>query len=83
MKKFIVRISYANYAIEQEDAVALLAIASRMKLVKQNGYNGPQYVQRDHQEPWLDTVSLEEVVELEQSDTLDKFTAATREIIPF
>ena len=82
MKRFIVRISYADYCIEQADAVELLAIASRMRVVKQNGYQGPYYVQPD-QEPWLDTLSLQDVVEPEAAEEPDKFSAATRETASF
>jgi hypothetical protein len=79
-KQFIVRIGYQDYAIENADAVAILAIASRMKRVKQVGYSGPYYIQPD-EDPWLDTVSMVEVRDPEPEP--DKFSAATRDAIPF
>jgi hypothetical protein len=60
-KEFIVRINYTHYAVPKGDAVALLDIASRMRVVKQNGYSGPYFVQPD-QEPFVETLSLHEVV---------------------
>lgn len=78
-KKFIVRISYTDYAIETADAVALLDIASRMKIVKQAGYSGPYYIQPE-QDAWLDTLSLAEVITPEPKPEPDVFGAATRDI---
>lgn len=82
MRKFIIRIGYTDYMVEPRDAVALLEIASRMKHVKQSNYTGPYYVQPD-QEPWVDLIQMQEVVELETEEQPDKFTKATRETVPF
>jgi hypothetical protein len=60
-KEFIVRINYTDYAVDKGDAVALLDIASRMKVVKQNGYSGPYYVQPE-QEPFMDSLQMQEVL---------------------
>jgi hypothetical protein len=84
-KEFIVRISYTDYAIQKSDAVALLDIASRMKVVKQNGYSGPYYIQPD-QEVWLDSLSMHDVLTPEPDladDAPDVFLAATRDVSPF
>lgn len=77
MKKFIVSIGYTTYACEQADAVMLLAIASRMRHVKQSGYSGPYYVQPD-QEPWLDTITMADVIEPQPEPEADRFGAATK-----
>jgi imidazoleglycerol phosphate dehydratase HisB len=82
MKKFIVRFGYFDYAIEHTDAVALLDIAGRARVVKRVGYTGPYYVQPD-QEPFVDAVSLQEVVDQESAEEPDKFSAATRDVAPF
>lgn len=81
MKQFIVRISYTEYAISPEDAVALLAIASRAQSVKQIGYSGPYYVQPT-QEVWLDQITMAEVLNESESEVVDKFSAATRDVVP-
>lgn len=77
--KFIVRIGYTDYSCEQADAVALLDIASRMKRVKQDGYTGPYFVLPD-QEPWIDEVRLQEVLEPEPVEEPDKFGNATNAV---
>jgi len=41
MKQFIVQVGYTDYALSAEDAVALLAICSRMRAVKRDHYDGP------------------------------------------
>jgi hypothetical protein len=64
MKEFIVRINYTDYAVPTTDAVMLLDIASRMRVVKQNGHRGPYYVQPE-QEPFIDSLQMHEVMPLE------------------
>lgn len=60
-KEFIVRISYTDYAVSKGDAVALLDIASRMRVVKQNKHTGPYYVQPE-KEPFMDSLQMQEVL---------------------
>jgi hypothetical protein len=80
MKQFIVRIGCQDYTVEKADAVALLDIASRMKAVKQNGYQGPYYV-IEYQTPWLDNIAMADVAEPEPEP--DKFSSATKAAITF
>jgi hypothetical protein len=82
MKKFIVRIGYEYYAVDNADAVALLDTASRMKAVKQDGYTGP-YLVKAEQEPCIDTMTMAEVAEPEQEPASDKFSTATAEAAVF
>lgn len=60
-KEFIVRIGYTDYAVQKCDAVALIDIASRMRVVKQSGYSGPYYVQPE-EEPFVNGLQMQEVV---------------------
>lgn len=82
MKMFIARIGYVDYAFEQADAAELLAIAARAKVVKQNGYSGPYYVQHE-QEVFVDVLALQEVEFPAVQTEPDKFSAATRETASF
>lgn len=79
MKKFIVRVNYTDYALDPQDAVALLAIVSRMQVVKQNDYNGPYFVQPD-QDTWLDSLSLSEVAAPAEPE-IDISSADARDIL--
>lgn len=81
-KKFIVRIGYVDYAVEPEDATALLLIASRSKPVRQEGYRGPYYVQNDDS-LFVDNLALADVEDAPADEKPDKFTEATRASIPF
>jgi hypothetical protein len=62
MKKFVVRIGYVEYAVEQDDAAELLAIASRARAVERPNYDGPYYVKKE-QEQFVDNLQLSEVIE--------------------
>jgi hypothetical protein len=62
MKKFVVRIGYVDYAVEQDDAAELLAIASRAQAVERPKYDKPYYVKKE-QEQFVDNLQLSEVIE--------------------
>ena len=44
-KMFIANIGYTEYAVSTDDAVALVGIISRLRKVKQNGYQVPYIFQ--------------------------------------
>jgi hypothetical protein len=62
MKMFIVRIAYTDYAVTGEDALALIGIADRVRVVKQNNWTGP-YIVEAEQEAFCTTVTLADVIE--------------------
>jgi hypothetical protein len=68
MKKFVVRIGYVEYAVEQDDAAELLAIASRALVVERPNYSGPYYVKKE-QEQFVDNLQLSEVIEEPRPDS--------------
>jgi len=82
MKIMTLRISYKEYAISQEDAVILLGVASRMRMIERPAgkYSGPfQYAKENV--PFVEAIALDDLEEPErEAEPLDKFTAATREV---
>lgn len=61
-KKFIVTLGYTKYAIEMEDAVALLAIAERCKKVEYGANYSKPFIESEEQERFVTSMELEEVV---------------------
>lgn len=83
MKTLCVRFAYADYAIDESDAILLLVIASRMRKLTRKNYSGP-YEFAPETEPFVESASLVDVVDPEPEEaTADKFLDATRNLPPF
>jgi hypothetical protein len=68
MKKFVARIGYVDYAVEQDDAAELLAIASRAVAVERLKWGEPYY-KRKEQEQIVESLQIAEVIEEPRSDS--------------
>ncbi len=81
MKCYVATVGFQDYALEEGDAVALLAISGRARRLSSDYKYGKPRQLASEGEPFVSSISLMDVIEREPAD--DELAAAPAPEVPF